>query len=732
MKNKIMKAAVFFIAILFFIGINIYIISDCFCSYQKFVQKNESILFQKYMHRPPLYSRALDVDFDGEDEVVYTFFFSYPNKNAIAVFEPFKKDFNFHHYGDILIPVSYAFFDIYYDRSEENYVFRFLDSKEGKLVIKDVDNCQNLRKKLKVEGLDIELPEEGIAFLKPTLLDLELDGKEELVALFKPGNERSLSTILCIEPGTGRVLWKYQTAPVIVDAIFKDLDKDGKKNIILSTFAANKGVELDKTSDASSYVIVLDNSGKKSWIEKIGGHSTFTRTSIEDLDGDGFYEIVTATECHPAVEREGGKIVILDGLTGTQKAEYQEQTTTFSKPLVLKSKAGTFIYIGDSEGNLRMFDRELNLLKKVKIKEDIPVYALKASDQPGKWNNVFVYCRDQLIAYDMELKRKIFGFNFEPPARLNEFITPKILLPMNTKEGNHAFVNSDALYLLSEKKITFSKVLKNMVVSGLLFSSMVFILFNLFSFFLFYRWRKAGQILRQSQEKAADTSESLDLFQGIIHQLKNPIATIMWTAEKIKRSVSQDKKKLKREDYSQLADFLVDDVKNLKQQTNNILKLIQIQEPNFQEKNLKILLQKLVEQYRAVVDEKIKIQLDMGGDIILSIDENLFKEAFANMVDNAVDAMPDGGKLTISVVPVTSPVKGDIKEVLIEIEDTGSGMDEEEISRVFEPFFTKKGKGTGIGLTITRRIVEVHGGTINIHSRKDFGTRVAINMPMRP
>lgn len=730
-NNKIIKLAGIFFALILFAGVNIYIISDWFCSYRDLVLKNKSIFFEKFKHRPPIYSRALDVDFDGEDEVVYKYLFPHPAQSSVAVFEPFKKDFNFHYYGEILVPVSYAFFSLNYDNNLATYIFRFLHFEKGKLLIKDVDNRRNPHKEITVQGFDFEFPDRGIAFLKPILVDLESKGKEKLIVLLKPGGERSLSTILCIEPGSGKVLWKYRAASVIVDAIFKDLDKDGKKDIILSTFAANKGVVFNETSDALNYVIVLNSGGKKHWQVKIGESGTFARTAVEDLDGDGFNEIVTATECHPAVERVRGKIVILDGLTGRQKREYQQQTVIFSRPLVLKSKTGTFIYVGDTEGNLHMFDRELNLLKKVKIKEGIPAQALTASKQPGKWDCVFVYCRDQLIAYDMELKRKVFGSNFEPPPRLNEFIALDILVPLNTKEGNHALVNSDALYLLSENKVTFSGILQNMVVSGFLLSSAALILFNLFSLFLFRQLRKSGRLRRQSQEKAADTTTYLDLFQGIIHQLKNPIATIMWTAEKIKRSVSKDNKRVKKEDYSQLADFLIDDVKDLKQQTGNILRLIQIQEPDFKEKNLKILLQKLVHHHRAVVDEKIEIKLEMEEEIILSIDEDLLKEAFANLIDNALAAMPGEGKLSISVVPVTSPLKGDIKEVLIEIEDTGSGMTEEELARVFEPFFTKKEKGSGIGLTICKRIIAAHGGTIEIHSRKDFGTRIAINMPAR-
>ncbi|MCP5046122.1 MAG: two-component system sensor histidine kinase AtoS, partial [bacterium] len=105
-------------------------------------------------------------------------------------------------------------------------------------------------------------------------------------------------------------------------------------------------------------------------------------------------------------------------------------------------------------------------------------------------------------------------------------------------------------------------------------------------------------------------------------------------------------------------------------------------------------------------------------------------EAMVILMDNAVDAMPGGGGLTISAIPVTSPSIGDYKEVLIEVEDTGCGIDEENLEKIFDPFYTAKEKGTGIGLTICKRIIETHGGSITVHSRKNFGTKIAITLPV--
>jgi signal transduction histidine kinase len=721
---KVLKIVRIIIATFLFIAVNTHIGIDCIDSYKNFIHLNESISIAKMKENPPRFASTFDIDHDREDEIVFSAFWgAQPEKQAISIFEPFQKDYQFHYYGDIMVSNSCTFWGAYHDRKLKLYVFRFLDFEDGTLILKDIENNQTPRKSLKVKGLDLEFADHGMVFFKPTALDLDMDGKIELVTILKQDFERSKGVIICIDPESGKLLWKYETGPMIIDAEFKDLEGDGKREIILSTFASYKGIECNDTSDEFSYVIVLDCDGKERWKRKIGHVYTFSHNAVSDVDNDGIFEIISATEFHLERTKESGKIAIFDGQTGEPKEQKQEPIVSFSAPVVLKAKEGARIYVGDSNGNLWMFDWELVELEKIKVKEKTPVYALNASTGTNEWNCVFVYSQGQLMAYDIELKQKVFSHNFEPAP---------ILIPLDTKKGNHALVNSDKLYVLSESKISFSKRLENLVKSGLLFNGLALLLFNGLFIFFFYRMRKTSLFKQQRRESTGDTSQFLEVFQGIAHKIKNPLSTIMWTAEKIKRSVDRDEadeEKFKTENYDQLADFLVEDVKILKQQTHNILKLIQIQKPRMAQKNLKSILERLVEHYRALLDETIEIQLDMEEDITIPIDENLFKEAIVNLIDNGIDAMPDGGKLTVSAVPVASPSKGEISHVLIEVEDTGIGMEEEEVSQIFTPFFSKKEKGTGIGLTICKRIIEAHGGKIEIHSRKDFGTKIALIIP---
>ena len=105
------------------------------------------------------------------------------------------------------------------------------------------------------------------------------------------------------------------------------------------------------------------------------------------------------------------------------------------------------------------------------------------------------------------------------------------------------------------------------------------------------------------------------------------------------------------------------------------------------------------------------------------VDRTLVSRALANIVENALHAMPGSGRLLL-----TSGVEDGF--VTIHVEDTGVGMDAEALDRVFEPYFSTKTTGTGLGLPIARRNIELNNGTVSVASEKDRGTVVSIRLPV--
>jgi two-component system, sporulation sensor kinase E len=107
----------------------------------------------------------------------------------------------------------------------------------------------------------------------------------------------------------------------------------------------------------------------------------------------------------------------------------------------------------------------------------------------------------------------------------------------------------------------------------------------------------------------------------------------------------------------------------------------------------------------------------------LYCDENQLKQVFINIIKNAIEAMPNGGILRIEA-------KQRLDSILICIADEGCGIPKERMAKLGEPFYSTKEKGTGLGLMVSFKIVEAHGGKMNIHSEEGKGTTVCLLFPI--
>ncbi len=725
-----MKKALFPAFIFVFTAINLYIITNIFQSYEIFQGMGTPISVKMLFDTQSHFVATIDVDEDNEEELV----FSCPWEvlQQVSIFEPFQKDYIFHYYGEIAVPHTYTFWGAEYDGKHKRHLFRFLEFEKGRLALRDVDNRMKPRgNPLPVVNSSLGLSNYKTIFLKPISVDLDGDGKDELLSLLLPNGEPSPGIVVCIEPGTGKLLWDYQTGTGLIDLECKDLDRDGKKEIILSTYATNRGVELNGTSDLYSYAIVLNADGALRWKNQLGSWGSYTYCLVNKIGDEAVLDIIAVAGEAPTRNKRS-KISLLDQENGHHKVPYcQLQDIHFTKPMALQTRKGCRIYVGDSKGTIRIFDHRLTLLEEKEIKSNIPVYVMNASPKPGKWNDVFVYCQGQLMVYDLELKSRLFTHNFQPPYSTNEFVQAPLIIPLDTREGNHALVNSNQLYLISRSE---TSTLRNWIDSQLLLSLLTFLLFNILVTSFLYRWRvqKWGEALQT--EPHTGIPSSIPMLHAIVHKIKSAVGTIGWTAEKVKRMTPPNSDAHQGStDFSQLAGFLEEDAETLRLQTDNILKLVQIQKPVFRRSGLKPILQELVHHYQSVVGEHIQIIFQMETDIIMPLDEALLKEAIVNLLDNAVEAMADGGTIRISSVPEVSPGKKTPTQVHIEVSDTGCGIHEKDIQKLFIPFFSGKeqGKGTGIGLPICKQIIETHGGSIGVHSRKGFGTKIAITLPVR-
>jgi two-component system sensor histidine kinase AtoS len=136
-------------------------------------------------------------------------------------------------------------------------------------------------------------------------------------------------------------------------------------------------------------------------------------------------------------------------------------------------------------------------------------------------------------------------------------------------------------------------------------------------------------------------------------------------------------------------------------------------------RDILLLCRESAEQQKIILQEEIEPNLP-----VLRLDRQRMQEAFWNLVNNALQAMPDGGRLTLAAKLQAG------KEIIIEISDTGQGIPEENIRRIFEYYFTTKEKGIGLGIPLAHKIIQEHGGTIRAQSEVGRGSTFRISLPV--
>ena len=139
-------------------------------------------------------------------------------------------------------------------------------------------------------------------------------------------------------------------------------------------------------------------------------------------------------------------------------------------------------------------------------------------------------------------------------------------------------------------------------------------------------------------------------------------------------------------------------------------------------------LEEVIRPYRTAPPSNVTIECDFDGDLaVMDVDRTMMSQAFVNLIENALQAMPDGGSLMLRAEAGFSDGGRTLR---VSISDTGVGMDREALTRAFEPYFSTKGTGTGLGMAIARRAVEEHRGKIELTSAPMKGTTARVILPL--
>ena len=223
--------------------------------------------------------------------------------------------------------------------------------------------------------------------------------------------------------------------------------------------------------------------------------------------------------------------------------------------------------------------------------------------------------------------------------------------------------------------------------------------------------KKSEEILLQS-EKLSIVGE---LAAGVAHEIRNPLTTIKGFVQLYKSENSS----------IQYNDILLSELERIEAITSELLSLGKPQAVQLNQVNLGGLLEDTVELLHPQANMN-NIQFDLtvdGGPFIIKGEKNQLKQVFLNVLKNAIEAMADGGDIQIRLG------KDEASNYLISVQDHGSGIPEELLPRLGEPFYSLKEKGTGLGVMICHKILKQHNGSITYASKLNEGTKVEIRLP---
>jgi len=228
----------------------------------------------------------------------------------------------------------------------------------------------------------------------------------------------------------------------------------------------------------------------------------------------------------------------------------------------------------------------------------------------------------------------------------------------------------------------------------------------------------------EEEAKRAERLSTLgNLAAGVAHEIRNPLNAISIAAQRLKNEFVPEKDK---EQYANFTQTILKEIKRLDQTINQFLSLAKAQKLNLVSTEIGTFLSEVVSLMEIEAKEKgIIIEKEIVGNFQIKIDREEMKKALVNIILNGIQAMSSGGKMNLSGMLYSSG-----KEYIIRIKDSGPGIPEENLPRIFQPYFTTKEKGTGLGLAIAYRIINDHKGRIEVESEVGKGTTFTVRLPV--
>lgn len=286
--------------------------------------------------------------------------------------------------------------------------------------------------------------------------------------------------------------------------------------------------------------------------------------------------------------------------------------------------------------------------------------------------------------------------------------------------GERVFV-SDSKMIIHKKPYILRVALHTYPAEAVLRTAKMHVMFMIGSAILIISGGLFSIMLLSKVEKMQDKIRELEnlsmLSRVLAHEIRNPLGSI----ELFANMISEDIKESIHGDYARR---ISSSVRMLRNTLENMLSFTRGMTVKKTPVCINELVEEITEEFKELFSSAaIATEIKMNNKLVLPLDFSLIRQALINLIVNAYQAMPEGGRITINSSICDKCVK-------LTVKDTGQGIDEEIIERIFDPFFSTKDRGTGLGLSITNSIISAHGGRIEVKSKTGEGTEFAVYLPL--
>jgi nitrogen fixation/metabolism regulation signal transduction histidine kinase len=227
----------------------------------------------------------------------------------------------------------------------------------------------------------------------------------------------------------------------------------------------------------------------------------------------------------------------------------------------------------------------------------------------------------------------------------------------------------------------------------------------------------------ESREKLKRTERIAawrDAARKLAHEIKNPLTPIQLSMYRLKRNIGSEKFP---ELFDECYNMITQEVDGLRRMVEAFSQFAKMPKPQLQPCDINSVIHDVLSSYQGIL-RNIQIKTAFAELPPILVDEKQLRQVLHNLIQNSVDAMPEGGELFLKTQIEFDCLK-------ITVQDSGHGMSEETQRNMFTPYFTTKEKGTGLGLAIVQQIVQEHDGSIAVESKEGVGTKIILSFPLR-